>query len=102
MLLYPNLYINADPLDAQTYLELGRQDGLQVLILQPQKSAATPWLPDLIDTLQTAGMRAQSAILEKLREGYWVRDEANSFEIEAGKELDKMLRQYLDAGTCGK
>ncbi|MEQ1592481.1 MAG: hypothetical protein ABL892_08835 [Thiobacillaceae bacterium] len=102
VLLYPNLYASADPLDAPIYLSMGHQDGLQVLILQPQKSAATPWLPDLIDTLQTAGMRVQSAILEKLREGYWVRDEANAFEIEAGKELDKMLRQYFDTLTCWK
>jgi hypothetical protein len=101
-LLYPNLYSKVDPLDSPSYLSLGRQDGLQALILQPQKSAATPWLPDLVDSMMGTGMRVQSAILDKLREGYWVREEANAFEIESGKALDKMLTQQFDTWACGK
>jgi hypothetical protein len=101
-LLYPNLYASADPLDEPAYLELGRLEGGQILLLQPRRSAATPWLPALMQVLQNSGVRLQSAMLEKLREGYWVRDDATTFEIEAGKRLDVMLQQQFQSWTCGK
>jgi hypothetical protein len=101
-LLYPNLYASADPLDEPAYLELGRIEGGRILLLQPRRSAATPWLPALMQMLQNSGARLQSAMLEKLREGYWVRDDATPFEIEEGKRLDVMLQQQFQSWTCGK
>jgi hypothetical protein len=101
-LLYPNLYASADPLDEPAYLELGKLEGGQILLLQPRRSAATPWLPALMQVLQNSGVRLQSVMLEKLREGYWVRDDATAFEIEEGKRLDAMLQNQFESWACGK
>lgn len=101
-LFYPNLYANAEPLDEPAYLDLGRLDGGHVLLLQPKRSAATPWLPVLMRNLMNAGITLQTSVLDKLREGFWDREDATPTEVEAGKRLDALLLQQFRSWECGK
>jgi hypothetical protein len=100
MLMYPNLYTVAEPLAEADYLEMGRLDGLRVRVLQPRRSAATPWLPGLLDHLARHGATVSRTILEKLREGYWARETPTEFEVAESQRMDAMLLSELDAWRC--
>lgn len=102
VLLYPNLYTDAEPLSEPAYLPLGRLDGVRVLVLQPRRSASTPWLPALTAALTRAGAVVETRILEKLREGFWVREDATPFEVEAGNAFGALLLRELTTWECGK
>ncbi len=101
-LLYPNLYANAEPLDEPAYLDLGRLDKSRVLILQPKKSAATPWLPALMQKMMDAGIDLQAHMLDSVREGFWEREDATPIEMDAGKRLDELLWHEFQTWGCGK
>lgn len=45
LLMYPNLYESAEALADADYLDTGRLDALTIRLIQPRRSAATPWLP---------------------------------------------------------
>ncbi len=100
MLMHPNLYTTAEPLDEPAYLDLGDLSGLRVRVLQPRRSAATPWLPGLLDHLARQGATVSDAILENLREGYWAREVPTDFEIAEGRRMGDMLLRQLDAWGC--
>jgi len=100
MLMHPNLYTTAEPLDEPAYLDLGDLSGLRVRVLQPRRSAATPWLPGLLDHLARHGATVSDAILENLREGYWARDTPTDFEIAESRRMDAMLLHQLDTWGC--
>ena len=100
MLLYPNLYTVAEPLAEPTYLDLGNLDGLRVRVLQPRRSAATPWLPGLLEHLARQGATADSTILENLREGWWARETPTEFEIAESRRIDALLLRELDTWGC--
>lgn len=100
MLMYPNLYTVAEPLAEPDYLDVGRLDGLRVRVLQPRRSAATPWLPGLLDHLARHGATASGAILERLREGWWARETPTEFELAEGGRLDAVLLRELGAWRC--
>jgi hypothetical protein len=100
MLMHPNLYTTAEPLDAPTYLDLGDLSGLRVRVLQPRHSAATPWLPGLLDHLARQGASVSDAVLENLREGYWAREAPTDFEIAEGRRMDAMLLRQLELWGC--
>ncbi|MHB1052567.1 MAG: hypothetical protein ACYCZT_05795 [Thiobacillus sp.] len=97
VLMYPNLYTVAEPLAVPDYLDLGPLKGLRVRILQPRRSAATPWLPGLVDHLKAYGATVEPVILENLREGYWVRETPTEFEIAEGRRMDGLLLRELKA-----
>lgn len=99
-LMYPNLYTVAEPLGDPNYLDLGALDGLQVRVLQPRRSAATPWLPALLDHLARQGAATSHAILENLREGYWARETPTEFEVAESRRLDAMLLSELNDWEC--
>ena len=100
VLMHPNLYTTAEPLDEPAYLDLGDLSGLRVRVLQPRRSAATPWLPGLLDQLARHGATVSDAILEKLREGYWARETPTDFEIAESRRMDAMLLHQLDIWGC--
>jgi hypothetical protein len=100
LLMYPNLYTVAEPLAEPDYLDVGRLDGVRVRVLQPRRSAATPWLPGLLDHLALHGATVSQAILENLREGYWARETPTEFEVAESRRMDAMLLRELNAGEC--
>lgn len=95
VLMYPNLYTVAEPLAAPDYLDVGSLTGLRVRVLQPRRSAATPWLPGLMDHLKARGAKVDHAILENLREGYWARETPTDFEIAESQRMDSLLLREL-------
>ena len=95
VLMYPNLYTVAEPLAAPDYLDVGSLKGLRVRVLQPRRSAATPWLPGLMDHLKAHGAKVDHAILENLREGYWARETPTDFEIAESQHMDGLLLREL-------
>ncbi len=97
VLMYPNLYTVAEPLAAPDYLDLGPLKGLKVRILQPRRSAATPWLSGLVDHLKVSGATVDPVILENLREGYWARETPTEYEIAEGRRMDGLLLRELKA-----
>ena len=97
VLMYPNLYTVAEPLTAPDYLDVGTLTGLRVRVLQPRRSAATPWLPGLMDHLKVYGAKIDHVILENLREGYWVRETPTEFEVAESNRMDVLLLRELKA-----
>ena len=100
LLMYPNLYTVAAPLAAPDFLDVGRLSGLQVRVLQPRRSAATPWLPGLLDHLEIQGASTSQVILENLREGYWMRETPTEFEMAESRRMDAMLLRELNDWGC--
>jgi hypothetical protein len=100
MLMHPNLYTVAEPLSEPDYLDPGDLSGLRVRVLQPRHSAAMPWLPGLLEQLTRHGAIVSDAVLESLREGYWVREAPTDFEITESRRMDVMLLRQLDTWGC--
>lgn len=100
LLMYPNLYASAEALADAAYLDLGRLDGLRVRVLQPRRSAATPWLPGQLDHLALHGATVSHAILENLREAYWARETPTDFETAESQRMDAMLLRELETWGC--
>jgi len=100
LLMYPNLYTAAEPLAEPDYLDLGSLSGLHVKVLQPRRSAATPWLPGLMDHMAQFGASVAYEILENLREGYWARETPTEFEVAEGQRMDAMFIKELNSGGC--
>ncbi|MCA1977765.1 MAG: hypothetical protein LDL19_00870 [Thiobacillus sp.] len=100
VLMHPNLYASAEALSDASYLAPGRLDGLRVRVLQPQRSASTPWLPALLDHLASQGAAVSHAVLDNLREGYWARETPTEYEVAEGRRLDAMLMHELANWRC--
>ena len=97
LLMYPNLYTVAEPLAEPDYLDVGNLKGLRIRVLQPRRSAATPWLPGLLAHLKSHGAAVSQVILENLREGYWARETPTDFEIAESQRMDALLLRELHA-----
>lgn len=100
MFMYPNLYTVAEPLAEPEYLSFGNLAGLRVHVLQPRRSAATPWLPGLLDGLVGQGAAVRFTILENLRERYWMRETPTDFEIAESGRMHERLLHELDEWGC--
>jgi hypothetical protein len=100
MLMYPNLYAVAEPLAEPDFLVVSDLGGLRVHVLQPRRSAATPWLPGLLDHLSKQGAATSHVILENLREGWWARETPTEFEIAESRRMDAMLLRELNNWGC--
>ena len=98
--MYPNLYSAAQPLAEPDFLDLGDLAGLSVRVLQPRRSAATPWLPGLLDHLALHGASVSHTILENLREGYWARETPTDFEIVESRRMAALLLRELNEWEC--
>jgi hypothetical protein len=100
LLMYPNLYTVAEPLAEPDYLDLGSLSGLRVKVLQPRRSAATPWLPSMLDHLTQLGASVGQLMLENLRESYWARETPTEFEVAESLRMDAMLIREINSGGC--
>lgn len=95
VLMHPNLYTVAEPMAAPDYLDVGAIKGVRVRVLQPRRSAATPWLPGLVAHLKSHGADVSQRILENLREGYWARETPTDFETAEGARMDALLLREM-------
>ena len=95
VLMYPNLYTVAEPLAAPDYLDVGALTSLRVRVLQPRRSAATPWVPGLVAHLKSCGAKVDYVILENLGEGYWARETPTEFEAAESRRMDGLLLREL-------
>jgi len=100
MLMHPNLYSAAEPLAEPDFLVVGDLAGLRVRVLQPRRSAATPWLPGLLDHLVRQRAVVSHAVLEKLRENYWMRETPTEFEMAESNRMAGMLLRELEHWGC--
>lgn len=100
MLLHPNLYTEAEPLAEPDYLDVGALSGVRVRVLQPRRSAGTPWLPGLLDHLARHGAAVGHVMLENLREGWWARETPTDFEVDEGRRMDALLLREWNAWGC--
>lgn len=100
LLMYPNLYTALEPLAEPGYLDLGDVVGLRVHLLQPRRSAATPWLPGQLAHLALHGAAVSHVILENLREAYWERETPTDFEVAESRRMDAMLLREMSAWGC--
>lgn len=100
MLAYPNLYTVAEPLAEPEYLKFGNLEKLRVTVLQPRRSAATPWLPGLLGSLAAQGAAVRHVILENLREGWWMRETPTDYEIAESRRMDAMLVDQWETWGC--
>ncbi len=94
LLMHPHFYASVDTLAGADYLSFGSLEGVDALILQPRRSAATPWVENQLAALRAAGAKAQVLMLDKLREGFWVRDSATAFEIGEGERLAEHVAEW--------
>ncbi len=99
ILMYPNLYSVAEPLAEPDYLVLDALEGATIRVLQPRRSAATPWLSGLVETLRKRGAAVNTTMLENLRERFWARETPTEFEIAEGRRLDALLQREME--SCG-
>jgi hypothetical protein len=100
LLMHPNLYSRADALDGAAYLSFDELGKVDVLVLQPRRSAATPWIAEQLAALAANGARVSLRMLENLREGFWRREDATAFELEQGGRLADLMMEWIGAGWC--
>lgn len=94
LLMHPHFYSSVDTLVGADYLSFGNLAGVDALILQPRRSAATPWAEDQLAALRGEGARVRLLMLENVREGFWVRESATEFEIAEGKRLAERVAEW--------
>jgi hypothetical protein len=96
--MHPNFYARVDALEGAEYLSFGKLDSVDVIVLQPRRSAATPWVENQIEALRKTGANAALIMLERLREGFWTREDATDYEVNQGSQLaDHILRWMTGA-----
>lgn len=100
LLMHPNLYAVTEPLAEPGYLGVGDLSGLRVRLLQPRRSAATPWLPGQLAHLALHGAAVSHVMLEKLRETYWARETPTEFEMAESRRMAAMLLHEMNAWGC--
>lgn len=94
MLMHPHFYSNVDVLVGADYIPFGNLRGVRVLILQPRRSAATPWIENHVSALRKERANVRLLILENVREEFWVRLTATEFEIGEGKRLAERIATW--------
>lgn len=94
LLMHPHFYSGVDTLVGADYLSFGNLKGVDALVLQPRRSAATPWVGDQLAALRKDGAKAQVLMLEGVRERYWVRETATESEIAEGGRLAERIAEW--------
>lgn len=93
-LMHPHFYSRADAMMGADYLSFGDLSCVEALILQPRRSAATPWADNQLTALRQEGAQAELLILDGVREGFWVRETATEFEMVQGDRLAELLVEW--------
>lgn len=94
LLMHPHFYSSVDTLVGADYLLFADLEGVDALILQPRRSAATPWVENQLAALRADGAKVQLLMLENMREGFWVRESATEFEMAEGKRLAERIAEW--------
>ena len=94
LLMHPHFYSSVDALVGAEYLGFGNLEGVEVLVLQPRRSAATPWVGEQLAALERDGARVRLRMLENVRESFWVRESATAFEIGEGERLAELMTEW--------
>lgn len=94
LLMHPHFYANVDTLAGADYLGFGNLEGVDALILQPRRSAATPWANDQAAALRRQGAKVRLLMLDNLRERYWVRETATDYENAEGARLAERIIEW--------
>lgn len=94
LLMHPHFYSAVDALVGADYLFFGSLSSVDALVLQPRRSAATPWVEDQLAALRKQGARAELLMLENVREGFWVREGATEFELTEGERLADLVNEW--------
>lgn len=92
--MHPHFYANVDTLAGADYLGFGNLEGVDALILQPRRSAATPWANDQAAALRRQGAKVRLLMLDNLRERYWVRETATDYENAEGARLAERIIEW--------
>lgn len=100
LLMHPNLYIRAEALAEADYLPFENLEHLDILVLQPIRSAATPWINNQLAALKAGSADVRLRLLEKLREGFWGREDATAFESGQGQRLADLITQWMGDAQC--
>lgn len=95
LLMHPNFYARVDALEGADYLSFGKLNSVDVLVLQPRRSAATPWVENQIEALRKTGATAALKMLERLREGFWIREDATDYEVNQGRQLADHILSWM-------
>ncbi len=95
LLMHPNFYSRVDALEGADYLSFGSLKSVEVLVLQPRRSAATPWVENQVEALRKSGANAALKMLERLREGFWVREDATDYEVSEGRNLATHMLNWM-------
>lgn len=94
VLMHPHFYSRVDTLEGADYLSFRNLGSVDVLILQPRRSAATPWVNNQVAALRKDGAHVQLLILDGVRESFWVRESATDYEIAEGKRLAQLVTDW--------
>lgn len=100
LLMHPNLYTQSEALAEADYLPFENLGHLDVLVLQPTRSAAAPWVNNQLAALKTGSANVRLHMLEKLREGFWHREDATTFESAQGQRLADLIIQWMGDAQC--
>ncbi|HYP68513.1 MAG TPA: hypothetical protein VEP67_09745 [Thiobacillaceae bacterium] len=99
VLVHPNLYEEAEPLQEVRYLELGNLAGGHLYIMQPRHSAGIAWLDRQAEALRKEGAVVNDEVLERVREGFWARQDASAYEVEMSQKLGDLIWARLAKET---
>lgn len=94
LLMHPHFYSRVDTLVGADYMSFGNLRSVDALILQPRRSAATPWVGEQIAALRKQGAKAQLLMLDDVRERYWARESPTDFEVAEGKRLAERMVEW--------
>lgn len=100
LLMYPNFYTRAEAMDGADYISFKDLGKLDITLLQPKRSAAAPWLENQIEALRADGAHVNAQLLDKLREGFWRREDASPYEINQGQNLAGLLAGWIKDTSC--
>lgn len=100
LLMHPHFYSRVDTFSGADYLSFGNLASTDMLLLQPRRSAATPWVPDQLKALRKEGAGAQLLMLDGVRERYWVRESATDFEVDEGRKLAERIVEWRKKLKC--
>jgi len=95
LLMHPNFYSRVDALEGADYLSFGNLKSVDVLVLQPRRSAAAPWVDNQIEALRKTGANTALKMLERLREGFWAREDATDYEVNEGRNLAEHMLNWM-------
>jgi len=92
LMLHPNFMATTPqpgmPVD---YLPVTSELVVPVFIVQPMDSSKRWYLPELVDLMSSSGSRVYTQVVPGVSDGYQGRADATPYEIEAARELPKIL-----------